>query len=343
MENKILMHLLNLNDINFNYDNDFHLSNINFSLESGEAIGLFGPSGSGKSTILRIIAGLLQPSSGEILLENNLISNLAPNMRSIGMVFQNHALFPHLDVYANIAFGLKMQKWDKTAINQRVDELLNLFAIDNLKYRKIDELSVGESQRVAIARSLAPNPKLLLMDEPFSSLDETLKIILRTEIANILTEMNISSIVVSHDIKDIVAFSNNIALIENGKIVQMGFLGKIYDAPSNNQVSKMLGFVSIKNIIDASKIFPNELIDSNKDIVVHPDNIQASMLQEKTGWSLQSEIKKVFYPGPTAHVLFSVMLNKFHFDIYAQWRDEQEPVIGNNAYINIRKEDIKIV
>jgi len=337
------MHLLNLNDINFNYDNDFHLSNINFSLESGEAIGLFGPSGSGKSTILRIIAGLLQPSSGEILLENNLISNLAPNMRSIGMVFQNHALFPHLDVYANIAFGLKMQKWDKTAINQRVDELLNLFAIDNLKYRKIDELSVGESQRVAIARSLAPNPKLLLMDEPFSSLDETLKIILRTEIANILTEMNISSIVVSHDIKDIVAFSNNIALIENGKIVQMGSLGKIYDAPSNNQVSKMLGFVSIKNIIDASKIFPNELIDSNKDIVVHPDNIQASMLQEKTGWSLQSEIKKVFYPGPTAHVLFSVMLNKFHFDIYAQWRDEQEPVIGNNAYINIRKEDIKIV
>ena len=236
-----------------------------------------------------------------------------------------------------------MQKWDKTAINQRVDELLNLFAIDNLKYRKIDELSVGESQRVAIARSLAPNPKLLLMDEPFSSLDETLKIILRTEIANILTEMNISSIVVSHDIKDIVAFSNNIALIENGKIVQMGSLGKIYDAPSNNQVSKMLGFVSIKNIIDASKIFPNELIDSNKDIVVHPDNIQASMLQEKTGWSLQSEIKKVFYPGPTAHVLFSVMLNKFHFDIYAQWRDEQEPVIGNNAYINIRKEDIKIV
>ena len=123
----------------------------------------------------------------------------------------------------------------------------------------------------------------------------------------------------------------------------MGSLGKIYDAPSNNQVSKMLGFVSIKNIIDASKIFPNELIDSNKDIVVHPDNIQASMLQEKTGWSLQSEIKKVFYPGPTAHVLFSVMLNKFHFDIYAQWRDEQEPVIGNNAYINIRKEDIKIV
>ena len=337
------MHLLNLNNINFNYDNDFHLSNINFSLESGEAIGLFGPSGSGKSTILRIIAGLLQPSSGEILLENNLISNLAPNMRSIGMVFQNHALFPHLDVRANIAFGLKMQKWDKAAINQGVDALLDLFAIEHLKFRKIDELSVGESQRVAIARSLAPNPTLLLMDEPFSSLDETLKIILRTEIANILTEMNISSIVVSHDIQDIVAFSNNIALIDNGKIVQRGFLGEIYDAPINKQVSTMLGFVSIKNIIDTSKIFSNEFIDTNQDIVVHPDNIQASMLEEKTGWSLQSEIKKVFYPGPSAHVLFSIMLDKFHFDIYAKWCDDQRPIIGKNAYINIRQEDIKIV
>ncbi len=337
------MNLLNLNDINFNYDDDFHLSNINFSLESGEAIGLFGPSGSGKSTILRIIAGLLQPSSGEILLENHLISNLAPNMRSVGMVFQNHALFPHLDVYANIAFGLKMQKWDKTAINHRVDELLDLFAIDHLKFRKIDELSVGESQRVAIARSLAPNPKLLLMDEPFSSLDETLKISLRTEIANVLTEMNISSIVVSHDIQDIVAFSNNIALLENGKIVQMGFLGDIFDVPNNNQVSKMLGFVSIKKIIDLSKNIPFGTIDSNHDIVVHPDNISASMSEDKKVWSFQSEIKKVFYPGPTAHVLFAVALDQSLFYLYAKWNDDQEPVIGENAFINIHKEDIKIV
>ena len=337
------MYLLNLNDINFNYDNDFHLSNINFSLESGEAIGLFGPSGSGKSTILRIIAGLLQPSSGEILLENNLISNLAPNMRSVGMVFQNHALFPHLDVYANIAFGLKMQKWDKTAINHRVNELLDLFAIDHLKFRKIDELSVGESQRVAIARSLAPNPKLLLMDEPFSSLDETLKITLRTEIANILTEMNISSIVVSHDIQDIVAFSNNIALLENGKIVQMGFLGDIFNAPNNNQVSKMLGFISIKKIIDLSKNISFESIDSNHDIVVHPDNISASMSEDKKVWSFQSEIKKIFYPGPTAHVLFAVALGQSLFYLYAKWNDDQEPAIGENAFINIHKDDIKIV
>ncbi len=337
------MHLLDLNSINFNYDDDFHLSNINFSLNSGEAIGLFGPSGSGKSTILRIIAGLLQPSSGEIFLENNLISNLAPNMRSIGMVFQNHALFPHLDVSDNIAFGLKMQKWDKRAINQRVDILLDLFGIKSLKHRNINELSVGESQRVAIARSLAPNPKLLLMDEPFSSLDETLKIKLRTEIANILNEMKISSIVVSHDIQDIVAFSNNIALIAKGEIIQLGFLGNMYDAPKNNQVSKMLGFVSIKKIINRSNNISIGNIDHNNDAVVHPDNIQASATEEKTRWSLQSDIKKIFYHGPTARVLFSIELDESSFHLYAKWTDTQEPVIGQNAYINIYKDDIKIV
>ena len=337
------MNLLNLNGIDFNYDDDFHLSDISFSLKRGDAIGLFGPSGSGKSTILRIIAGLLRPSSGEILLDNILISDLTPNMRSVGMVFQNHALFPHLDVSANIAFGLKMQKWSKKEINHRVSDLLDLFGVNHLKHRNINELSVGESQRVAIARSLAPNPKLLLMDEPFSSLDETLKISLRTEISTILAEMSISSIVVSHDIQDIVAFSNNIALIQNGKIVQMGFLGDIFDTPKNNKVSKMLGFVSIKKIIDLSTNISFGNVDSNNDIVVHPDNILASMSEDNKGWSFRSEIKKVFYSGPTAHVLFSVALDKFLFHIYAKWSDEQEPVIGQNAFINISKENIKIV
>ena len=344
------MELLSVSNLCYNYADDFYLRDITFSLENGKSVGLFGPSGSGKSTILRLISGLSKPKSGEILLNDQSIINQEPHTRSIGMIFQHHALFPHLDVFDNIAFGLKMQQLDRDSIEIQVNDLLNIFKISQLKHRKVNELSVGESQRVAIARSLAPKPKLLLMDEPFSSLDYALKVQLRLEIAEILHNMNIASIVVSHDIQDIVPFSEHILLLKDGRMLVDSHLLELYSQPKLQDVGSMLGFFSLKDFIADIKelniIIPDKLKDVDYDyldFIVHPDNLFVYQKPNPNMFVIECKIEKIFYSGPNPQVILQRTTNGNNSFVPAIWREKIKPSEGTTVYLCLQTEDLKCI
>ena len=344
------MELLSVSNLCYNYADDFYLRDITFSLENGKSVGLFGPSGSGKSTILRLISGLSKPKSGEILLNDQSIINQEPHTRSIGMIFQHHALFPHLDVFDNIAFGLKMQQLDRDSIEIQVNDLLNIFKISQLKHRKINELSVGESQRVAIARSLAPKPKLLLMDEPFSSLDYALQVQLRLEIAEILHNMNIASIVVSHDIQDIVPFSEHILLLKDGRMLVDSYLLELYSQPKLKDVGSMLGFFSLKDFIadikELNTIIPDKLknVDYHRlDFIVHPDNLFVYQKPNPNMFVIECKIEKIFYSGPNPQVILQRTTNGNNSFVPAIWRENIKPSEGTTVYLCLQTEDLKCI
>lgn len=196
---------LQINNLNFNYNKENNLiENFNLNVKKGEVAALVGPSGSGKSTILRLTAGLEIPDSGEIILDGKILTDkdvfLAPEKRKVGMVFQDYALFPHLNVFQNIAFGIDQLSANKK--KKKVEELLILVDLNGYEKRYPHQLSGGQQQRIALARTLAPNPKLLLLDEPFSNLDAQLRDDIRRQLKEIISEVGITTILVSHDKED---------------------------------------------------------------------------------------------------------------------------------------------
>ncbi|RKX99958.1 MAG: ABC transporter ATP-binding protein, partial [Spirochaetes bacterium] len=195
---------------------------ISLEVKKGELLTLLGPSGCGKTTTLNLIAGFLNPDTGQIILNGEDITNLPPHKRKIGIVFQDYALFPHMNVYKNIAFGLKMSGIDEKRIRKRVEELLRLTKLESYEKRSVTTLSGGEQQRVALARALAPNPELLLLDEPLSALDAKLRKELRGEVRRIIKEIDLTTIYVTHDQEEAMALSDRIAVMKDGKIEQTG-------------------------------------------------------------------------------------------------------------------------
>lgn len=188
-----------LKDINKTFGDYKASDHVSFGIEKGKLIGLLGPSGSGKTTILRMIAGLEQPDSGKIVIDGKVVNNIPASERGIGFVFQSYALFRYMTVYDNIAFGLKVQKADKTYIKKRVTELIELIGLKGLEKRYPSQLSGGQRQRVAFARALAPNPQLLLLDEPFAAIDAKIRQELRTWLKDMIEKLGITSIFVTHD------------------------------------------------------------------------------------------------------------------------------------------------
>lgn len=188
-----------LKNINKHFGSYKASDNVNFGIEKGKLIGLLGPSGSGKTTILRMIAGLENPDSGEIIIDGNVVNNIPASQRGIGFVFQNYALFRYMSVYDNIAFGLKVQKKDKAVIKERVTELIKLIGLEGLEKRYPSQLSGGQRQRVAFARALAPNPQLLLLDEPFAAIDAKVRQELRSWLKEMIQKLGVTSIFVTHD------------------------------------------------------------------------------------------------------------------------------------------------
>ena len=213
---------LYLEDIWFKYDKDFILKGVDFQIKKGETVAIIGESGSGKSTILRIIAGFERPQKGIVRLENTVLTSkkhfILPEKRHIGFVFQDYALFPHMTVKQNIEFAQK----------GRTQEMLNLVNLKGYENRYPHELSGGQQQRLALARTLATNPKLLLLDEPFSNLDELLKNKIRHDLKNILIKAGITSILVTHDRNDALALADKIIILEKGKIKYIDNIQKIY-------------------------------------------------------------------------------------------------------------------
>lgn len=209
---------------------------IDFSVNEGEIVALLGPSGCGKTTTLRMIAGLTPQTKGSIYFDNKKVDHLPPHKRNVGMVFQEYALFPHLNVEQNILFGVKKKK-NKQEILKNV---LSLVSLEGYEKRYPHELSGGQQQRVALARALAPSPSILLMDEPFSNLDEELKYTMRLEVKKILKQANITTIFVTHDQKDALAIADEIIIMNEGKIEQIGAPQQIYSHPETIFVAKFL-------------------------------------------------------------------------------------------------------
>lgn len=237
--------MLELIDIYKNYESKPLLSGISFSLEAGETVCLLGASGSGKSTLLRIIAGLEQPEHGQVLWKGRDVASVPVHERNFGLVFQDYALFPHLTVAENVAFGLKMQNLPKDEIELRVTDSLEQVNLGGFANRGVTELSGGEQQRVALARALAPRPRLLMFDEPLGALDRALRDHLLEELRSILHSSGIPAIYVTHDQEEAFAIADRIVLLHDGLIVQEGTPADVYAHPASKWVAEFFGLGNV--------------------------------------------------------------------------------------------------
>lgn len=221
------------------------LHNINLEIHNGEFLTLLGPSGCGKTTILRLISGFESPSKGELLLNGEDITAAAPEKRQVNTVFQNYALFPHMTVWDNVAFGLKMQRRPKLEINSRVAEVLRRVSLEALAGRKPRQLSGGQQQRVAIARAIINNPLVLLLDEPFSALDLKLRKQMQLEIKHLQRQLGITFVFVTHDQEEAFAMSDRVVVMNQGEIRQTGTSQEIYEEPENLFVARFVGDINV--------------------------------------------------------------------------------------------------
>ena len=223
------------------YDTYRAADDINLSIEEGQLVALLGPSGSGKTTILRMIAGLERQDSGDILIDGRLVNDVPGNERGIGFVFQNYALFRYMTVFDNIAFGLEVQKREKQFIPQRVEELLALTNLEGLAKRYPNQLSGGQRQRVAFARAIAPQPRLLLLDEPFAAIDAKVRKDLRLWLRQTITRLGVTSIFVTHDQEEAIEVADDIVITNNGRIEQVGSPMEICTDPQTPFVAEFIG------------------------------------------------------------------------------------------------------
>jgi iron(III) transport system ATP-binding protein len=225
------------------------VSSVGFSIEEGEMFTLLGPSGCGKTTLLRLIAGFYAPDQGEVQFDARVVNDLPPHERGIGMVFQNYALWPHMTVYENAAYGLKLRKIPPAEIAARIRAVLEKVKLGGLEDRYPGQLSGGQQQRVALARALVLNPKILLLDEPLSNLDAKIRIQVRAEIRKLQKEIGITTVYVTHDQEEALALSDRIAVFNKGQMLQIGPPKELYERPANRFVAD---FIGINNMIDGT-------------------------------------------------------------------------------------------
>ena len=232
-------------------DGTLAVSDLNLDIEDGEFVVLVGPSGCGKTTALRMIAGLEAISGGTLSIDDRVVNGVPPKERDIAMVFQNYALYPHMSVYDNMAFGLKLRKLPKEEIDRRVREAADILGLEDLLQRKPKALSGGQRQRVAMGRAIVREPKAFLMDEPLSNLDAKLRVQMRTEIARIQHELNVTTIYVTHDQVEAMTMGDRVAVIRKGKLQQVDTPQRLYDHPVNLFVAGFIGSPAM-NMVEAT-------------------------------------------------------------------------------------------
>jgi ABC-type Fe3+/spermidine/putrescine transport system ATPase subunit len=237
--------MLEIEGITKSYDGKPLLRGISFTVEQDETVCLLGPSGSGKSTLLLMISGLEVPDAGRILWEGEDLASTPPHLRDFGLVFQDYALFPHLDVAENIAFGLRMKHWSRDRIGPRILEVLDLVNLGGFDKRKVTDLSGGEQQRVALARALAPRPRLLMFDEPLGALDRALREELLDQLRRILRETRLPALYVTHDQAEASAIGDRILLLHAGEIVRAGSAAEVWASPGSAWAAEFLGLGTV--------------------------------------------------------------------------------------------------
>ncbi len=309
---------------------DFAVQDFNLNIEKGEIVAITGESGCGKTTLLRLIAGLEVPNSGSISIYNQLVADtktwVKPEKRKVGMVFQDYALFPHLTVQENIAFGLQ-KGIDK---KQRINELLVLVGLEGYEKRYPYELSGGQQQRVALARALAPSPAVLLLDEPFSNLDETLKEQVREELHQIIRQSNMTTLLVTHDTKDALTMADRIAVMKRGILQQCSSPQQLYEKPANEYVAKFFGKI---NIIDKQNLTAANLPTDEQKVGVRPEHIFINKISDLSTDRLIGTIQKIHFFGAYQEVLITLNEQK----IVAKISNEENWQIGNKVSLTFKK------
>jgi sulfate/thiosulfate transport system ATP-binding protein len=221
------------------------VNRVSFSVQEGELMALLGPSGGGKTTVLRMISGLEVPTEGDIFIRGERVNDIPVQKRNIGFVFQNYALFKTMNVFKNVAFGLKIKKWKTSDIRDRVHELLQLLGLDGLDKRFPHQLSGGQRQRVAIARALAPKPSVLLLDEPFGAVDAKIRQELREWLVTLHNDLNVTTLFVTHDQEEAMEVSNRIVIFSRGNLEQIGTPREVYEQPANEFVARFVGVMNV--------------------------------------------------------------------------------------------------
>ena len=288
--------LIRLSGVAKSFDNDVILKSLNLSVNDGEFVTLLGPSGCGKTTTLRIIGGFEKPAAGDVFFASQRINDVPPNKRNINTVFQKYALFPHLNVAENIAFGLNIRKVDKKEVARRVEEMLELVNLKGFGRRSVASLSGGQQQRVAIARAVIQQPKVLLLDEPLGALDLKLRKEMQVELKNLHETLNMTFIYVTHDQEEALTMSDTVVVMNQGEILQQGTPIDIYNEPANAFVADFIGESNIiPGIMKQDKVIEflgtvYDCVDTGfeknepVDLVIRPEDI---VLLEKSSGSIQ--------------------------------------------------------
>ncbi len=302
-------HLIELFNISKDYEGDAALININLYIKNGEFLTLLGPSGCGKTTMLRIIAGFVQPSSGRVLMDGKDVAKTPPYKRKVNTIFQKYALFPHLNVFDNVAFGLKIKKLPKEEISARVNSLLELVNLKGFEKRWIEQLSGGQQQRVAIARALVNEPEVLLLDEPLGALDLQLRKGMQVELKRMQQRLGITFIYVTHDQEEALTMSDTIVVLKDGIIQQIGTPQDIYNEPKNAFVADFIGESNILPGImahDYSVRFLGrefECVDAGfgteqpVEVVVRPEDVDIIPISAVSKNAMEGIVKSVLFMG----------------------------------------------
>ena len=302
------------------------IENLSLDIYPNEFFALLGPSGCGKTTLMRLLAGFEAPSEGKIILDNVDIVNVPPNMREVNMMFQSYALFPHLNVYDNIAFGLRRSAMNKADIPDRVDEMLRLTQLVPLAKRKPHQISGGQRQRVALARSLAKAPKLLLLDEPLGALDKKLRHETQFELMDIQEKTGTTFVIVTHDQEEAMTVASRVAVMDEGKIVQVATPDRIYETPNSIYVADFIGDVNFikgkSQILEDNKILVNwaegqqPIIGTSEDRIDNGADITFAIRPEKVTISFEEplDIANVF-KGKILDIAYLGNISTYHLEL----------------------------
>lgn len=312
-----------LKNINKNFGNFKASDNVSFGVEKGKLVALLGPSGSGKTTILRMIAGLETPDDGEVIIDGKVVNDIPASKRGIGFVFQNYALFRYMTVEENVAFGLKVQKLDKQFIKERVEEMIELVGLKGMGKRYPSQLSGGQRQRVAFARAIAPNPHLLLLDEPFAAIDAKVRQELRTWLRSMISKLGITSIFVTHDQDEAVEVSDEIIVTNKGRVEQVGTPLQIYRKPETAFTAKFFGQAGFLKDYHAFKEFDD--IPGYDSAFTRPEFVKITRkdeVEKYTSSSYEGVVKDVCFRG--THIELRVSIHDS--EVIASRRLDEQPI-----------------